>query len=113
MTLFDPLPHNLRPGSIDVQFVDFDGVRFRLSTPQSKEIIVLSMHMRCWEQLAKYGVDDVIKREYGSRVMAQPEAEYHVSIEYALDSVPPAGGQWHILLLLQYGLICYQRSVTH
>jgi len=87
-----------KPGSIDVQFVDFDGVRFRLSTPQSKEIIVLSMHMRCWEQLVKYGVDDVIKREYGSRVMSQPEAEYHVSIEYALDSVPPAGEERDALI---------------
>jgi actin related protein 2/3 complex, subunit 2 len=82
-----------RPGSIDVQFVDFDGVRFRLSTPQSKEVLILSMNIRCWEELAKYGAEDILRREYGNRVMAQPEADYHVSIEYAIDSIPPPGGK--------------------
>ncbi|CAG7849488.1 Actin-related protein 2/3 complex subunit 2 AltName: Full=Arp2/3 complex 34 kDa subunit; Short=p34-ARC [Serendipita indica DSM 11827] len=87
-----------KPGSIDVVFVDFDGVRFRLSTPTSKEIIVLSMNIRCWDELAKYGVTDVLQREYGSRVMPQPEADYHVSLEYAIDSIPPPGEERDALI---------------
>lgn len=79
-------------------FVDFDGVRFRLSTPTSKEIIVLSMNIRCWDELAKYGVTDVLQREYGSRVMPQPEADYHVSLEYAIDSIPPPGEERDALI---------------
>ncbi|KAG8805436.1 hypothetical protein FRC19_007885, partial [Serendipita sp. 401] len=80
-----------KPGTIDVQFVDFDGVRFRLWTPQTKEVIVLSMNIRCWDELVNYGVTDILQREYGSRLMAQAEADYHVSLEYAIDSIPPAG----------------------
>ncbi|PVF95925.1 putative ARC35-subunit of the Arp2/3 complex [Serendipita vermifera] len=87
-----------KPGSIDVVFVDFDGVRFRLSTPQSKEVLVLSMNIRCWDELAKYGAQDILKREYGSRVMPQPEADYHVSIEYAIDSIPPPGEEREALI---------------
>jgi actin related protein 2/3 complex subunit 2 len=50
------------------------------------------MNIRCWDELAKYGVTDIINREYGSRVMALPEADYNVSLEFAIDSVPPPGG---------------------
>lgn len=81
-----------RPGSIDVAFVDFDGVRFHLSTPSSKEILLLSMSIRCWDELVKYGVFDLLKREYGDRIQAQPEADYNVSLEYIIESVPPPGG---------------------
>ena len=52
------------------------------------------MNIRCWDELVKRGVDDIMQREYGSRVMPQPEADYHVSLEYALDSIPPPGGKF-------------------
>ena len=82
-----------RPTSIDVQFVDFDGVRFRLSTPERKTSLLLSMSIRCWDELVKYGVDSVLQREYGNRVKAQPEPEYNVSLEIDLEQFPPEGGE--------------------
>lgn len=82
-----------RPTSLDVQFVDFDGVRFHLSTPERKTCLVLSMSIRCWDELVKYGVDNVLRREYGNRVMASPEAEYNVSLELDLEQFPPEGGE--------------------
>ena len=81
-----------RPGSIDVAFVDFDGVRFHLSTPTSKAILLLSMNIRCWDELVKYGVFDLLKREYGDRLQSQPESDYNVSLEYEIESIPPPGG---------------------
>ena len=87
-----------RPGSIDVAFVDFDGVRFHLSTPASKEILLLSMSIRCWDELVKYGVLDLLKREYGDRLQAQPEADYNVSLEYIIESIPPPGGLFSPIL---------------
>ncbi|KAG6916121.1 hypothetical protein DXG01_008352 [Tephrocybe rancida] len=77
-----------KPSSLDVQFVDFDGVRFHLSTPERKTTLLLSMHIRCWEELVKYGAMDILKREYGSLVIAQPEHEYNVSLEIDLEQVP-------------------------
>lgn len=82
----------IRPTSLDVQFVDFDGVRFHLSTPERKTCLLLSMSIRCWDELVRYGVDGVLRREYGDRVKAQPEPEYNVSLELDLEQFPPPGG---------------------
>jgi len=77
-----------KPSSLDVQFVDFDGVRFHLSTPERKTQLLLSMHIRCWDELVKYGAVDVLKREYGSLLAAHPEPEYNVSLEIDVDQIP-------------------------
>lgn len=76
-----------------MQFVDFDGVRFHLSTPERKTSLLLSMSVRCWDELAKYGVDNLLRREYGHRVKAAPEPEYNVSLEIDLEQFPPEGGE--------------------
>lgn len=81
-----------RPSSLDVQFVDFDGVRFHLSTPERKTSLLLSMHIRCWDELVKYGALDILKREYGALLVAQPEHEYNVSLVIDLEQVPTDAG---------------------
>lgn len=81
-----------RPSSLDVQFVDFDNVRFHLSTPDRKTQLLLSMNIRCWDELAQYGAVDVLRREYGSLYLATPEPDYHVSLSIDLEQVPPEGG---------------------
>ncbi|KAG6886204.1 hypothetical protein C0993_010766 [Termitomyces sp. T159_Od127] len=77
-----------KPSSLDVQFVDFDGVRFHLSTPERKTSLLLSMHIRCWDELVRYGALDILRREYGSLLVAQPEDEYNVSLVIDLEQVP-------------------------
>jgi actin related protein 2/3 complex, subunit 2 len=79
---------------LDVQFVDYDGVRFHLSTPypDRKTILLLSMNIRCWDELVKQGANDVLKREYGPLVKPQPEPDYNVSLEVDLDQVPSDEG---------------------
>ncbi|KAJ7077919.1 actin-related protein ARPC2 [Mycena belliarum] len=78
----------IKPSSVDVQFVDYDGVRFHLSTPERKSVLLLSMHIRCWDELVMYGALDVLKREYGSLLQPQPEPEYSVSLALDLDQLP-------------------------
>ncbi|KAI0671963.1 actin-like protein ARPC2 [Trametes maxima] len=80
-----------QPGPLDVQFVDFDGVRFRLTTPDRKvpTALVLSMSIRCWDELVRYGVDNVLKREYGSLLRAEPEFGYNVTLDVNLEQIPP------------------------
>ncbi|KAF7978853.1 hypothetical protein HWV62_44669 [Athelia sp. TMB] len=82
-----------KPSSLDVQFVDYDGVRFHLSTPDRKTILLLSMHIRCWAELAQYGAIDVLQREYGSLLQSQAEDEYNVSLQIDLEQVPPEGDE--------------------
>ncbi|KLO20731.1 actin-related protein ARPC2 [Schizopora paradoxa] len=83
----------VKPSALDVQFVDFDGVRFHLSTPDSKTTLLLSMHIRCWNELVQYGALDVLKREYGSLLAATAEPDYNVSLEIDLNQAPPEGEQ--------------------
>ncbi|THH16652.1 hypothetical protein EW146_g4019 [Bondarzewia mesenterica] len=80
-----------KPTSLDIQFVDYDGVRFHLSTPDRKTALLLSMNIRCWDELVQYGAMEVLKREYGSLVQAQVEPDYNVSLEIDLEKAPPEG----------------------
>jgi actin related protein 2/3 complex subunit 2 len=77
-----------KPSTLDVQFVDYDGVRFHLSTPDRKTVLLLSMNIRCWAELAKCGADDILKREYGSLMRTQAEDDYNVSLEIDLEQIP-------------------------
>lgn len=81
-----------RPGSLDVGFVDYDNVRFHLST-ERKTVVLLSMNIRCWEELVQYGAKEVLQREYGSLLSNQPEPNYNVSLQIDLEQVPADQGQ--------------------
>jgi len=71
--------------------VDFDGVRFHLHTPERKTALVLSMNVRCWDELVKYGANEVLQREYGKYLAPTPESLYNVSLNIDIDQVPPEG----------------------
>lgn len=72
--------------------MDYDGVRFHLSTPERKTQLVLSMSIRCWNELVHYGVNDILQREYGPLVSSNVEPEYNVTLEIDLENIPPEGG---------------------
>lgn len=77
-----------------MQFVDYDGVRFHLSTPERKTVLLLSMHIRCWAELVRYGANEVLNREYGALMKGQAESEYNVSLEIDLEQAPTEGGEY-------------------
>lgn len=79
--------------------MDYDGVRFHLSTPEKKTVLLLSMHIRCWDELVKYGAINVLKREYGALLMAKAEDEYNASMEIDLEQVPSDAGVNGVILL--------------
>ena len=55
------------------------------------------MHIRCWDELVKYGALDVLKREYGSLLSSQVEPEYNVSLEIDLEQAPADPGMPRLL----------------
>jgi actin related protein 2/3 complex subunit 2 len=100
ITLFDiyGLKNNYvcRPSKLDVQFVDYDNVRFHLSTPTSKTQLVLSMGIYCWADLSKYGAQDILEREFGEWITNDPnlkEPDYDVTLVLDLDKIPEEGGK--------------------
>ena len=78
------------PSSIDVQFVDYDGVQFRLVTSEKKTKIHLSMSIRCWDELIQYGAWDIIQREYGPYV-ASTDPGYNVTLAFDTANIPQGG----------------------
>lgn len=79
------------PVSIDQVVSDFDGVTFHISTPEAKSKIVISIAIKCFNELVQYGAQSVLEREYGPYIIA-PEQGYDFSIQVNLDNLPEEQG---------------------
>ncbi|KAL9106439.1 MAG: hypothetical protein Q9227_008527 [Pyrenula ochraceoflavens] len=77
------------PISIDQVVSDFDNVTFHVSTPSAKSKILISIAVKCFRELLKYGAESVLQREYGNYITS-PEAGYDFSIEVDLENLPPS-----------------------
>ncbi|KAK4449512.1 Arp2/3 complex, 34 kd subunit p34-Arc-domain-containing protein [Podospora aff. communis PSN243] len=75
------------PVSIDQTVSDFDGVIFHISTPEVKTQIMVSIQIRCYKDLVRYGAEQVLQREYGSYVVP-PEPGYDFSVLVDLEKLP-------------------------
>ncbi|KAK3355905.1 ARP2/3 complex 34 kDa subunit [Neurospora tetraspora] len=75
------------PVNIDQTVSDFDGVVFHISTPESKTKILVSLQIRCFPDLVRYGAEQVLNREYGDLVVP-PEPGYDFSIQVDLENLP-------------------------
>ncbi|KAI5295031.1 hypothetical protein KEM52_002556 [Ascosphaera acerosa] len=75
------------PISIDQVASDFDGVTFHVSTPETKTKILVSISLKCFPELVKYGAQAVLEREYGPWIV-QPEPGYDFSIQVDLTTLP-------------------------
>lgn len=51
------------------------------------------MNIRCWDELVSYGALDVLRREYGSLLKDEAEADYNVSLEIDLEQIPQDSGR--------------------
>jgi actin related protein 2/3 complex, subunit 2 len=101
-----------RPSSLDVQFVDYDGVRFHLSTPERKTLLLLSMHIRCWSELVQTGALDVLKREYGDLLRADAEPDYNVSLDIDLEKIPQDEGT-DVLFLTAFRFFLEEQEILY
>ncbi|KAK4649296.1 Arp complex subunit [Podospora bellae-mahoneyi] len=75
------------PVSIDQTVSDFDGVIFHISTPDTKTKIVVSMQIRCYKDLVRYGAEELLAEEYGPYVIP-PEPGYDFSLQIDLENLP-------------------------
>lgn len=60
---------------------------FHISTPESKSKIQISILLRCFDDLVKYGAKEVLEREYGPYIV-EPEPGFQFSIVVDLDQLP-------------------------
>jgi actin related protein 2/3 complex subunit 2 len=79
------------PASIDQTVSDFDGVTFHISTPETKTQVLLSIQIRCFPDLVKYGAEEVLQREYGD-YMTSVEPGFDFSVLVDLENLPESKG---------------------
>lgn len=85
------------PVSIDQTVSDFDGVTFHVSTPESKSKILVSLQIKCYDELVRYGAKKILERVYGPYVVA-PENGYDFSVQVDLDNLPTDQGEREALI---------------
>ncbi|KAH3948337.1 Arp2/3 complex subunit [Parastagonospora nodorum] len=73
--------------NIDQVVSDFDGVTFHISTPESKSKILVSLRIKCYQELVQYGAQSVLEREYGPYIV-EPESGYDFSVQVDLENLP-------------------------
>lgn len=69
------------PLGIDQVVSDFDNVTFHISNPDPKDktVIMVSMYIKCFQDLVKCGAKKILEREYGP-YLTEPEPGYDVSL---------------------------------
>lgn len=74
---------------IEAIIADFDGVTFHLSTPDqnAKNLLTISMSIKCYSALKKCGADDIMKQNYGE-ILRSPENGYDVTVQIDLSKPP-------------------------
>lgn len=61
------LEPNASRKSLDRIITDFDFTTYHLSTlPDNKELILISIYLKCWSDLVNYGVQDYLKDKYSA-----------------------------------------------
>ncbi|KAJ3034175.1 hypothetical protein HDV00_005394 [Rhizophlyctis rosea] len=75
------------PEKLVMNIADFDGVTYRVSTPESKSVLHISMALKCYSEVQQYGADDVLKRIYGENLVA-PESGFDVTIRIDQENLP-------------------------
>jgi len=67
--------------AVEMIIADFDSVTFHISTPDAnaKHILQISMSMKGYSELKKYGVDEVMKRVYSNNLI-ETESQYDVTV---------------------------------
>jgi len=80
---------------LEVKGQDFDNTNFRVTgkgldskdnLDGQKEIITVSIHVLCGDILIKHGMDEYLKRVYGSYVVA-PEKDFTATLEFCIDGI--------------------------
>ncbi|KAK3046605.1 Arp complex subunit [Extremus antarcticus] len=85
--LRDRFAPDASPTSIDQVVSDFDNVTFHISTPNTKTQILVSISVKCYPELLKYGAQEILEREYGQYIV-EPEQAYNFSVQVDLEKLP-------------------------
>lgn len=86
-TLLKAFSNTDKPEAMKMMIADFDGVLFKVHTPDDKSKIIISISCKCFKQLKDAGAQDYLKRIYGN-LLTTPESGQDVAVTIDLNSLP-------------------------
>jgi actin related protein 2/3 complex subunit 2 len=90
--------------SVEAVIADFDAVTFHLFTdPNQKNLLNISLSIKCFHELQKYGVDEIMRKQYGN-LLVSPEQGYNVTLQVDCANPPQdkAGFARNVALLKRH-----------
>ena len=85
------------PGAVDQTFTDFDGVSYHVESTKEGPL-TLSIELRCWDELVRYGAADLLANIYGAWVSPDVETGYNATLKFDYSSLPAAGADREALI---------------
>jgi len=74
--------------SLESIIADFDAVTFHMFTDaNSKNLLNISVSIKCFSELRKYGVDDILQKQYGQMLISTEEG-YDVTLQVDCGNPP-------------------------
>jgi hypothetical protein len=71
------------------------------------------MELRCWNELLNYGVEEIMRREYGNYLDNEVENPYHISLKFDIENVPPEGGRLHFQVQQTEGFVFDSDTISN
>lgn len=68
--------------------VDFDGVTYYISTPESKTVLHISLQWACFSELVSHGADQILQREYGQYLASSPDQGFDLTLVFDMEKIP-------------------------
>jgi actin related protein 2/3 complex subunit 2 len=90
--------------SVEAIIADFDAVTFHLFTDANqKNLLNISLSIKCYSELQKYGADEILKKQYGSNLIST-EQGYNATVQVDCANPPQdkAGFARNIALLKRH-----------
>lgn len=96
--------------SIDRIVTDFDFTAYHISTPESKDQLLISIYLKCWDDLVKYGVVDYLNEKYlkfssSLTIGQQAEQSYNYSMVLDLNQVSQESEEFKLELIQEVSLL--------
>lgn len=86
---FEATSNQQKPETTELIIADFDGVVYHLSNPSGDRTkLMLSICLKFYKDLQEHGADELIKKEYGTFLADEPEANYNISLVFDLNALP-------------------------
>ena len=83
----EPVANGAKPDNIDFTIADYDGAIYTLSNLEDRNKLYVSISMKFFDSLKKYGAEELLKREYGEYLRDTALSGQCATLEFDLKTI--------------------------